>query len=102
LTVKGSTHLNYTDLNFLFPELKRLGPVILGKGEKYEMNDIINAYTLAFFNKCLLNKDEPILEDQVVCFKKILRKISDIRKCEIFKEKIHAKFRFCQCFKKNI
>lgn len=63
--VIGSTHLNFTDLSLALPGLKRLsvqGMSVFGPIQADDMEHIMNAYTLAFFEKYLRGKPEPLLD----------------------------------------
>jgi len=60
VTVRGSTHFNFTDLYFYSPALrftKALGPI-----DGYRMVEIINSYTLAFFDQYLKGESSPLLD----------------------------------------
>lgn len=59
IMVKGSAHLNFTDFYLISPLLKWAGAVGSIDGER--MQQIVNAYTLAFFNKHLKGENAPLL-----------------------------------------
>jgi hypothetical protein len=60
LTVGGSTHGSYSD----FGVMSRLGDWTgaLGTIDGWAMKDLLNDYTLAFFNKHLKGTEEPLLD----------------------------------------
>lgn len=60
IMVKGSTHLNFTDFYLISPLLRWAGAVGSIGGER--MQGIVNAYTLAFFNKHLKGEGVPLLD----------------------------------------
>ena len=60
VTVRGTTHFNYTDLDLYSPVLKytnAFGPI-----DGYRMVKIINNYTLAFFDEYLKGERSPLLD----------------------------------------
>lgn len=59
VTVRGSRHLDYSDLAFISPLFRTLGA--LGPVGGRRMSKIYNAYTLAFFDKYLKGEDSPLL-----------------------------------------
>jgi hypothetical protein len=58
--VRNAKHYNFSDANLVLPILKYVG--VLGSIDSQEMEKILNAYTLAFFEKCLEGKPSPLLE----------------------------------------
>lgn len=60
IMVRGSAHLNFTDFYLISPLLKWLGAVGTINGER--MQQIVNAYTLAFFNKHLKGANAHLLD----------------------------------------
>ena len=60
--VQHSTHLNFSDVSLILPILR--GTPLLGSINGREMEKIMNAYTLAFFQKYLLGKPAPLLDGQ--------------------------------------
>ncbi len=63
--VLRSTHLNFTDLSLALPGFKWIsiqGMSILGRVNANEMEHTMNAYTLAFFQRYLQGKAEPLLD----------------------------------------
>lgn len=60
VVVKGTKHFNYSDFSLFSPDYKKVG--ILGPIEGNRMELIVNAYTLAFFDKYLRGKDSPLLK----------------------------------------
>jgi predicted dienelactone hydrolase len=63
--VLRSTHLNFTDLTLALPGFKWIslqGTSLLGQVKAKEMEQIMNAYTLAFFEKYLQKKPQPFLD----------------------------------------
>jgi hypothetical protein len=60
VTVRGTTHFNFTDLYLYSPALKftkAFGPI-----DGYRMVKIINSYTLAFFDEYLKGERSPLLD----------------------------------------
>ena len=65
--VLRSTHINFTDLSLALPGFKWLkiqGMSLLGRVDAKEIEHIMNAYTLAFFQKYLQGKPQPLLDGQ--------------------------------------
>lgn len=60
VTVKGASHLNYSDLSLFSPDYKKAG--LLGPIDGPRMVRITSAYVLAFFDKYLKGKDAPLLK----------------------------------------
>jgi predicted dienelactone hydrolase len=63
--VKRSTHLDFTDLSMAMPGFKHLsfqGLSVLGPIEATQIEHIMNAYTLAFFQKYLQGRPQPLLD----------------------------------------
>ena len=63
--VKRSTHLDFTDLSMAMPGFKYLsfqGLSVLGPIQAEQIEHIMNAYTLAFFQKYLQGKPQPLLD----------------------------------------
>ena len=58
--VRHAEHGNFSDANLVLPILKYVG--VLGSIDSQEMEKILNAYTLAFFEKYLEGKPSPLLE----------------------------------------
>jgi hypothetical protein len=59
VTVRGTTHLDFTDLFLYSPVLKftkAFGPI-----DGYRMVEIVNSYALAFFDKHLKGEISPLL-----------------------------------------
>lgn len=62
VSVEGTEHMNFTDLNTILPRIgKSFG--ILGKIDTDKQMAITNAYVLAFFNHYLKGYSEPLLEN---------------------------------------
>ncbi len=59
-TVKGSTHFNYTDFSLISPLFSKVG--MLGPIEGRRMEQIMNAYIRAFFDRHLAGQDSPLLK----------------------------------------
>lgn len=60
VTVRGTTHFDFTDLFLYSPVLKftkAFGPI-----DGYRMVEILNSYTLAFFDKHLKGESSPLLD----------------------------------------
>ena len=53
-------HINLTDIPYWSPALRWLR--VIGPIDAYRAHDIVNAYTLAFFNRHLLDKTQALLE----------------------------------------
>lgn len=60
LLVKGTTHQNYTDFNLVSPILRAVG--VLGTIDPWQMERIMNAYILAFFDQTLKGIPSPLLQ----------------------------------------
>jgi predicted dienelactone hydrolase len=58
--VNGAAHENYSDTTLAMPQAKRIG--MLGPIDGSRMLQLTNEYVLAFFNKHLLGKSEPLLD----------------------------------------
>jgi pimeloyl-ACP methyl ester carboxylesterase len=58
--VPGMFHINLTDIPYWSPALRWLR--VIGPMDAHRAHDIINAYSLAFFNRHLLDKTEPLLD----------------------------------------
>ena len=70
ITVKGARHLNFSDLSLFPPESYRKAGLV-GAIDGGEMERIMNAYTLAFFDKYLLGKDSPLLKGSPASFPEV-------------------------------
>jgi predicted dienelactone hydrolase len=57
---KNATHFNFTDLNLVLPVWRYTGQ--LGPIHPRRMEEILNAYTVAFFERYLRGKRSPLLE----------------------------------------
>jgi hypothetical protein len=60
IQVRHALHINFTDANLVLPVLKYVG--ILGSIDSQEMESILNAYTLAFFQQYLQGKQSTLLD----------------------------------------
>jgi predicted dienelactone hydrolase len=60
MTVKGSTHMDYSDNPYVLPISKRMG--MSGKVPAKRMAQIVNSYLLSFFDKHLKGKPAPLLD----------------------------------------
>jgi predicted dienelactone hydrolase len=60
LEIRHSTHANFSDASLVLPILKHTG--LLGSVDAKEMERILNAYIVAFFQKHLEGKQAPLLE----------------------------------------
>lgn len=63
--VLRSTHINFTDLSLVLPGFKRLkiqGMSLIGRVDTNEIEQIMNAYTLAFFEKYLQGRPQRLLD----------------------------------------
>jgi hypothetical protein len=60
IRVKGTAHYNFTDTVLAAPQAKRFG--MLGPIDGTRMLQLTNQYVLAFFNKHLMDRNEPLLE----------------------------------------
>ncbi len=58
--VQGTKHFNFCDLSMVSPLFKTVG--FLGDIDGYRMEEIMNAYVLAFFDKTLKGIDSPLLD----------------------------------------
>ncbi len=59
VAVNGASHYNFTDLSVLFPIGKQLG--FLGSIDGKRQEQIVNDYTLSFFNKYIKGMKEPFI-----------------------------------------
>ncbi len=59
LWVRNTTHENFTDFNLVSPIFQKLG--MLGKIDSRQMERIMNAYVLAFFDQTLKGIPSPLL-----------------------------------------
>ena len=62
LRVNGASHINFTDFNLISPVFKLPQLGILGKIDTRQMERIMNAYTLAFFDQTLKGIPSPLLQ----------------------------------------
>jgi len=62
LRVNGASHINFTDFNLISPLFKIPQLGILGEIDTRQMERIINAYTLAFFDQTLKGIPSPLLQ----------------------------------------
>ena len=67
LTVINSTHISFNDQAYLYDELRAIGGIpdlgdLFGTVGGKRILEIEYAYLSAFFDKCLLNQKEPLLE----------------------------------------
>lgn len=60
VTVKGSTHFNYSDFSLISPLFSKVG--MLGPIDGRRMERIMNAYIRAFFDQHLSGRDSPLLK----------------------------------------
>ena len=58
--VPGMFHINFTDIPYWSPVLRWLR--VIGPIDSHRAHDIINAYSLAFFNRHLLDKTQALLD----------------------------------------
>lgn len=63
MTIAGATHGNFSDFGIMMSGVGRWSGM-LGKIDGWVMKDLLNDYTLAFFDKHLLGKTEPLLDAQ--------------------------------------
>nr|ATZ76730.1 Lip114 [uncultured bacterium] len=75
LRVNGASHINFTDFNLVSPlfKLPQLG--ILGKIDTRQMERIMNAYILAFFDQTLKGISSPLLQGVSVDYPEVELKI---------------------------
>ena len=59
--VAGMFHVNLTDVPYWSPLLPWLG--VTGPIDAQRAHSIVNAYSLSFFNRHLLNRSEPLMDD---------------------------------------
>lgn len=62
VAVNGTQHFNFTDLSVLLPIGKQLG--LLGSIDGKRQEQIVNDYTLSFFNKYLKGMKEPLIDSK--------------------------------------
>jgi len=72
MTVKGSTHMDFSDNPYVLPITKRMG--MSGKIPAKRMANIINSYLLSFFDKYLKGKDAPLLDGSSQDFPEVIFK----------------------------
>jgi len=60
ITITGSRHFNFSDFTLVSPLFRQMG--LLGPIDSGAMTQTLNAYTLAFFNRHLRDKPNPLLE----------------------------------------
>jgi predicted dienelactone hydrolase len=65
LTIAGATHGNFSDFGIMMSGVARWTGM-LGKIDGWVMGGLLNDYTLAFFNKHLLGRTEPLLDRQTL------------------------------------
>jgi len=58
--VRHAAHANFSDMNLVAPILRYAG--VLGSIDSQEMESILNAYTLAFFQQYLQGRQSPLLD----------------------------------------
>ena len=63
LDMPGMFHVNFTDAPFWSPLTSRLG--LTGPVDGRRMWDVVNAYSVAFFDKYLKGRQEPLLDGPV-------------------------------------
>lgn len=61
MTIAGATHGNFSDFGIMMSGLGRWSGM-LGQIDGWVMKNLLDDYTLAFFNKHLLGKTEPLLD----------------------------------------
>ncbi|MFC3051623.1 alpha/beta hydrolase family protein [Kordiimonas pumila] len=74
MVVSGATHMSYTDMGFTSKIGEWMGA--LGPIDIYAMNDIMNDYTLAFFDKHLRGINSPLLEGDTSAYPNVSSFIS--------------------------
>ena len=72
ITVRGSMHVDFSDITVFSPVLKYFRPP--GRIDGHKMLKIMNAYTLAFFNKYLKEIDSPLLDGPSPDFPEVIIK----------------------------
>ncbi len=60
VTIKGSTHFNYSDFSLISPLFSKVG--LLGPIDGRRMEQIMNAYIRTFFDQHLAGRDSPLLK----------------------------------------
>ena len=68
--VPGMFHINMTDIPYWSPALRWLR--VIGPIEAHRAHDIINAYSLAFFNRHLLDKPEKLLDGPAIQYPDVI------------------------------
>ena len=63
-------HVNLTDIPYFSPLLPRLG--VTGPIDAKRAHNIINAYSLAFFNRHLLGRSETLMDDPARQFPEVI------------------------------
>jgi predicted dienelactone hydrolase len=72
VTIAGSSHMDFTDLFFTLPLFKRFGKDAIPDHRMYR---IVNAYTVAFFDRFLKGQPAPLLDGQPEGFPEVTFKI---------------------------
>jgi len=75
--VRDSDHINFTDFNLVSPLFKFPLWGALGKIDTRQMERIMNAYTLAFFDQTLKGIPSPLLEGMSLDYPEVELKIMD-------------------------
>lgn len=60
IVIKGTTHISFSDLGLISPLIRSFG--LVGETSSDQMEQIMNAYTLAFFNQSLKGIQSPLLK----------------------------------------
>ena len=69
VVVKGTKHFNYSDFSLFSPDYQKAG--LLGPIDGDRMEVIMNAYTLAFFDKYLKGKNSSLLKAPTASFPEV-------------------------------
>jgi len=72
VTIKGSSHMDFTDMFFTSPIIKKINKKAIPDKRMYR---IANAYIVAFFNEYLRGKDSPLLDGPSEDFPEVVFKI---------------------------
>ena len=70
LQVPGMFHANFTDIPYWSPLLSRLG--VTGPLDRTRAHDIVNAYSLAFFERHLKDRPQALLDGPTPRYPEIL------------------------------
>jgi hypothetical protein len=83
LQVPNMFHLNFTDLAYWLPITSQLG--LTGQIDSQRGCDILNAYSLAFFDRTLKNQSSPLLSGPSQQYPEVNFETREVTACMIIK-----------------